>query len=459
MFKPIGFRFQWAFLIAGDVVVAALATCAAFAARRPMPPPVHSFAAAFFFVALWIAAIFLFDLYRIDRPLPSEGQLVFFVIGVASVVGIGAAVGGVVVPGLDLGRRFDVAYLGVGGFVLLLFRIWTENAFSRRIKLGVMIGGKDGYASLLADEVARRRHLGYRLIGFFEHSPEATALSNGRVWNGATLYQAASLNALDSVPTLRNLVLGDDARAQFAAEDVLHAKRRGICVVDYDSFYERLTGRLNVSALGNSRRATAPQLGWPRWRARLKRIVDLVAASLLGVVAMPVALVTALAIKLDSPGPVLYTQDRVGADGRVFRVYKFRSMRLSDENDADSMWTDANDSRVTRVGRLIRKRHIDELPQLLNVLKGEMSLVGPRPQHPAWVEALTKQLPQYGLRHQVKPGITGWAQVCRGYGLTVQDHTEIACYDLYYIKNWSLAFDLQIILQTAKVVLLARGAH
>ncbi len=459
MFKPVGLRVQWAILMAGDAAIASLATCAAFAARRPMPPPAHFIAAALFFVVLWVAAIFLLDLYRIERPLPSEGQLVFTVIGTASVVGIGAAVAGVVIPGLDLGRRFDIAYLGVGGFVLLLWRIWMEDAFLRRIDLGVMIAGKDDYAKLIAHEVARRRHIGYRLIGFLEHSPDATALSNGRVWDGATLYQAGSLEFLVEVPGLRSLVMADDTRAQFAAQDVRYAQRHGIKVADYDSFYERLTGRLNVSALRKALQAPAPGFAWPRWHAVFKRFVDLVATSLIGLAALPVALVAALAIKLDSPGPIFYAQERVGVDGRTFRLYKFRSMRMSGKDDAGSTWTRAHDSRVTRVGRFIRRRHIDELPQLLNVLRGEMSLVGPRPQHPSWVERLERELPLYSFRHLVKPGVTGWAQVCCGYGSTVRDHTEMACYDLYYLKNWSPAFDMQILLQTAKVVFFGRGSH
>ncbi len=445
--------------MAGDVAIASLATCAAFAARRPMPPPVHFVAAALFFVALWIAAIFLLDLYRIDRPLPSEGQLLFTVIGAASVVGIGAAVAGVVVPELDLGRRFDIAYLGVGGFVLLLWRIWTEDFFLRRLNLGVIIAGRDDYARLIADEIARRGHIGYRLIGFLEYSPGATELSNGRVWNGTTLYQAGSLKPLAVIPGLRSLVMADDARALFAAEDMRDAQRHGIEVADYDSFYERLTGRLNVSALRKALEAQAPGFTWPRSRAAFKRFVDLIATSLIGLAALPVGLVTALAIKLDSPGPVFYAQERVGMDGGTFRLYKFRSMRTSDGDDAGSTWTRANDARVTRVGRIIRRRHIDELPQLLNVLRGEMSLVGPRPQHPSWVAQLERELPLYGLRHRIRPGVTGWAQVCCGYGATVRDHTAMACYDLYYLKNWSPAFDMQIMVQTAKVVFFGRGSH
>jgi exopolysaccharide biosynthesis polyprenyl glycosylphosphotransferase len=170
-------------------------------------------------------------------------------------------------------------------------------------------------------------------------------------------------------------------------------------------------------------------------------------------------LLAALAIKLDSRGPVLYRQERVGLNNQPFQVVKFRSMRTDAEKDGKAVWATRNDSRVTRVGRFIRLTRIDELPQLFSVLKGDMSLVGPRPERPPFVEQLTRQIPFYAVRHSVKPGVTGWAQVRYQYGSTVEDSQEKLQYDLYYVKNHSLWMDLRILVQTVHVVLTGKGAQ
>jgi exopolysaccharide biosynthesis polyprenyl glycosylphosphotransferase len=190
-----------------------------------------------------------------------------------------------------------------------------------------------------------------------------------------------------------------------------------------------------------------------------ERAFDLFASLVLLLLALPVMLITVLAIKLEEGprAPILYGQPRVGYAGRVFRVLKFRSMRVDAEKDGKARWAQANDDRVTRVGRFIRKVRIDELPQLFNVLSGRMSFVGPRPERPEFVKQLAESIPYYDVRHAVKPGITGWAQLCYPYGASEQDAMEKLQYDLYYVKNHSLIFDILILLQTVEVILFGKG--
>jgi exopolysaccharide biosynthesis polyprenyl glycosylphosphotransferase len=191
------------------------------------------------------------------------------------------------------------------------------------------------------------------------------------------------------------------------------------------------------------------------------RVLDLFAASTLFILTCPVILITALAIKIEDGwrSPLFYQQERVGFGGRIFRLLKFRSMRVDAEAAGQAQWAQKNDSRVTRIGGVIRKLRIDELPQILNVLKGEMGLVGPRPERPQFVKQLAEKIPYYIERLSVKPGITGWAQLCYPYGSSEQDALEKLQYDLYYIKNTSLLFDIAILVQTAEVVLMGKGAR
>jgi exopolysaccharide biosynthesis polyprenyl glycosylphosphotransferase len=196
-----------------------------------------------------------------------------------------------------------------------------------------------------------------------------------------------------------------------------------------------------------------------RWTRAIKRTLDITMASLMMIASAPFIALTALAVWLEDGLPVLYSQERVGEHGRVFRVHKFRSMRKDAESDGQPLWARADDDRVTRVGRVIRLTRLDELPQLWNVLRGDMSFVGPRPERPFFVEQLAERIPFYQQRHAVKPGLTGWAQVKYRYGSSLEDAMEKLRYDLYYIKHLSLAFDLTIIFDTVKVILFRKGAQ
>ncbi|MBF0332552.1 MAG: TIGR03013 family PEP-CTERM/XrtA system glycosyltransferase [Alphaproteobacteria bacterium] len=239
---------------------------------------------------------------------------------------------------------------------------------------------------------------------------------------------------------------------------LFEAMMAGARVTNYASFHERETGFLDLDAIDPAWLVFSGfQSG--RGRAIAKRAFDVVASLVILLLSLPVTVLTALAIRLDSPGPVFFRQERVGLGGRSFQVLKFRSMRTDAERDGVPRWADADDPRVTKVGGLIRKLRIDEIPQVLNVLKGDMSLIGPRPERPYFVEDLSRRIPFYDHRHHVKPGITGWAQVNYHYGASEEDARRKLAYDLYYLKNGSLFLDMVILVQTVRVVLWSEGAR
>lgn len=240
---------------------------------------------------------------------------------------------------------------------------------------------------------------------------------------------------------------------------LLNCRLRGVRVTDLSAFYERVRGEVPVESLKASWLVYGDgfQRGW--LRKFVKRSFDIVVAGGILLITLPVMLLTTLLIMIESGGPVIYRQQRVGMGGRCFTVLKFRSMRVDAEGDGRARWAQENDPRVTMIGHIIRRARIDELPQLWNVLKGEMSFVGPRPERPEFVAELEKSIPYYGARHSVKPGLTGWAQVRFSYGSSVADSTRKLQFDLYYVKNHSLFLDLVVLIDTVRVVLSGAGAR
>lgn len=256
------------------------------------------------------------------------------------------------------------------------------------------------------------------------------------------------------------LLLPDAPIDDDIAHELLEAKLRGTMVVDIRSFYEHVVQRLPLSQLTDEwlLQTEGFSLNTRGSLRRLKRALDMLISLLLLIPATPIMLLTALIVRLESPGPVIYKQDRVGLFEKEFTVYKFRSMRADAEKDG-AVWASAGDARVTRFGRFIRKVRIDELPQIWNILKGDMSFIGPRPERMAFVQKLKETIPYYSLRHTIKPGLTGWAQVCYPYGASEEDARRKLEYDLYYIKNMSLLLDINIVFKTIGVVLFPKGAR
>jgi sugar transferase (PEP-CTERM system associated) len=253
----------------------------------------------------------------------------------------------------------------------------------------------------------------------------------------------------------------DDRRGNLPVRDLLDARLAGIDVLDLSEFLERETGKIRVDLLKPGWLVFSPGFRTGRFRSFAKRVLDVLASLSLIVLTTPLILVVAIAIKLEDglAAPLLYLQTRVGRGGRPFRVMKFRSMSADAEADGKARWATVNDKRVTAIGRIMRQYRIDEIPQLFNILRGEMSLVGPRPERPEFVEELQQTIPFYSVRHTVKPGLTGWAQLKYTYGATEEDALEKLQYELYYLKNHSLVLDLLIILQTVEVVLWGKGAR
>ncbi len=270
----------------------------------------------------------------------------------------------------------------------------------------------------------------------------------------------ADLCATMQARRVRQIVVAlDERRRVLPLEQLLACRMHGISVIDSDTFLERVSGRVDLH-IGNQSWLIFSD-GFTRNRVQdgVRRVVDIVASGSLLALFAPVMAIVALAVKLDTPGPVIYSQERVGRLGRVFRIYKFRSMIASAEQDGIAVWAAERDPRVTRVGRWLRLTRLDELPQLVNVLKGEMSLVGPRPERPEFVRELCGAIPFYNERHRLRPGITGWAQINHHYAATPEDNLFKTEYDLYYLKNRSLFLDLVILLQTVRIVVFREGAR
>jgi sugar transferase (PEP-CTERM system associated) len=256
----------------------------------------------------------------------------------------------------------------------------------------------------------------------------------------------------------RVIVALDERRGSLPLEQLLQCRLKGIHVDDGITFGESLSGKLSIENLHPSTIIFSNGFRGVLVYKGIKKVIDLIASFLGLLVFLPLCLIIALAIKLDSRGPVFYRQERIGQDGRLFSLIKFRSMTVDAEKDGP-VWAVVNDQRVTRVGRWLRKLRLDEITQIINVIKGEMSIVGPRPERPFFVKKLEKEVPFYSHRHAVKPGITGWAQILYPYGATREDAQEKLKYDLYYIKHMSPIMDLRIISETAKIVLLGRGSR
>ena len=241
-------------------------------------------------------------------------------------------------------------------------------------------------------------------------------------------------------------------------EDLLNLKTRGVAVEEATGLYERITGKIALENLKPSWMIFNPGFEVSKSMLLRKRLLSLIVSVLLLAIFSPVILLLLLLIKLDSSGPVFHKQERVGQNGRVFTLWKFRSMHRDAERDTGPVWAVEGDSRVTRIGRFLRRTRLDELPQIYNVLRGDMSLVGPRPERPKFVQELSEQIPYYHLRHAVKPGVTGWAQINCEYGNSVKGAVEKLQYDLFYIKNLSMLLDFLVVFETIKTVLVRKGS-
>ncbi|MEJ2643960.1 MAG: TIGR03013 family PEP-CTERM/XrtA system glycosyltransferase [Gammaproteobacteria bacterium] len=364
-----------------------------------------------------------------------------------------------VAPTLFLGRGVlaltsVTAFMGILTARVVFMSTTDQTNFKRR----VLVLGAGQKAGLIRQLRNTGDVHGAVIVGYVRMGPEVSAAEFGDnvIELDRPLAQYVKEQHINEM-----VVAVDDRRKALPVHDILDCKMNGVEVVDLLTFFERETGKVKLDILQPSWMFLSDGFQRGVLRSAAKRLFDVTASLILLPIALPVMGLVALAIFVESggKGPVLFRQVRSGENGAPFEIIKFRSMGIDAEKDGVARWAQRNDSRITRVGAVIRKARLDELPQLFNVLRGEMSFVGPRPERPEFVQQLGHALPYYHERHRVKPGLTGWAQICYQYGASEQDAFEKLQYDLYYVKNYSIFLDLLILLQTAEVILLGKGAH
>jgi sugar transferase (PEP-CTERM system associated) len=394
------------------------------------------------------------DLYDLT-VVHSNRELVVRLLQAAGAAAIVLAAACVTVPSLILDPSTFVTALGVFVVAVISWRVvFNYLARDPHLEERILILGTGSTARMLAQQIATQQDFAYRLVGFVDEGEERTFVRQHDI-----LGNANDIDRLIGDRRVDRIVCGlSDRRGRLPIEALLRAKLSGVRVEDATTTYERLTGKILIDDLKPSWLIFSDGFRASRWTRSIKRMLDLSLSMIVFIVSAPFMVLTAIAIALDSSGGVLYSQERVGEDGRVFKIYKFRSMRTDAEHAGTPVWARDKDDRVTRVGRFIRATRLDELPQLWNVMNGDMSFVGPRPERPFFVDQLAQAIPFYMQRHAVKPGLTGWAQVKYRYGSTIEDAMEKLRYDLYYIKHMSIVFDLTIVLDTVKVILFGKGA-
>ena len=450
-------------LISLALVVSALARLGAGEAGVMLTYQYGSLKILFVAVA-FLTCMYYFDLY--DSAIVSNRREAL--VRLIQVMGVAYIVLGLLYylyPPVKLGRGiFHLGFLFAGLLLLLWRRLFSALNSTQRLAERVVILGDGPLAKSLLHEIETRPELGIRVAGRSPRLGNENYPSNKE--RGETpniLAQTSYCEALSLDREVRGIdrivVAMDERRGMLPVNSLLSLKNHGVQVQDGNDVYESITGKVPIESIRLSWLLFSPGCYSSRLFLVYKRVASLVTSTIGLLLSLPLLPFVVLAIKISSPGKILYRQNRVGREGVVFRCYKFRTMHSDAEADSGPTWARDDDPRITRVGSFLRKTRMDEIPQLWNVLKGDMSLVGPRPERPEFVAELNQKIPYYHLRHSVRPGITGWAQVLYKYGSSVEDAKEKLRYDLYYVKNASAGLDLLIILNTIKIVLLGRGAR
>jgi sugar transferase (PEP-CTERM system associated) len=427
------------------------ATLAAFEASRGALWP-----RALVIAAVFIVALACLGLYQLRQRARFTAVFVRLLIAMA-VAQVALALIFYAAPNLDVGRgimgltgAFALTGLAITRFVFL--RTVDEEFFKRR----VLVWGAGARARAIGKRLRRRTdQRGFRIVGYVRAPGDGGDVPSGPMFRANPgLVRLALRNRIEEI-----VVAMDDRRGGFPTDELLECRLRGIRVTDLLTFLERESGRVGVELMHPSWLIFSNGFRCDFLRLATKRAFDVLVSLAILIAAAPVALLAAVAIYLEDRGPILYRQLRSGQNGRPFRMIKFRSMSVNAESDGRAVWARVDDPRVTRVGAWIRRLRIDELPQVLNVLLGHMSFVGPRPERPEFVAQLAQKVPFYEERHFVKPGVTGWAQVRYSYGASQKDAQEKLEYDLYYVKHHSLVLDLIVLLQTVEIVLFRIGSR
>lgn len=435
--------------VAGVVVFGSIADCEVN--LGPLAPRAATTA------AIVLISLIAMGLYQFHQRMRFREAAIRVVAGVlAGSIVIGALF--YVLPAAMLSREVASIALAYSIALLLLVRYCFVSTVDRNIfRRRTLIYGAGERAASIADLRRKADRRGFQIVGKMAPANDKI-LDDDDVLkiNGKSIVEIAVQKEADEI-----VVAMDDRRGKLPIRELLDARLKGIEVIDLMEFLERETGKIRVDLVNPGWLIFSSGFRTSRVRRFNKRLIDVLVSATLFLVLWPIMLLVAIAIKLeDGPrAPVFYRQLRVGRSDEPFTVLKFRSMSENAESDGSAVWATAEDDRITRVGKWLRICRIDELPQILNVLRGQMSFVGPRPERPEFVEGLKQRIPYYSERHTLQPGVTGWAQLKYGYGASEEDAIEKLQYDLYYVKNQSLMLDILIILQTVEVVLWGKGAR
>lgn len=362
-------------------------------------------------------------------------------------------------PDLYIGRRALFAAVLLSFVVIVpLRKLFYQAVGSTNLRRHILVLGAGKKAAMI-DAVRDQQSIGFEIIGFVPASPDNIVIENSRL-----IDSLGGLMRLVEKYNIDEIVVAVDERRRsndgyFPIEELLDCKLKGVRITEAFKFYERELGQIELSEINPGWMVFGDGFHYSQIRDAIKRVFDIAVCIVLLLLAWPLMVLGALAVFLETGRPVIYKQIRTGLDGKPFYIYKFRSMTQNAEKDGKAVWAKANDARVTKVGAFIRNTRIDELPQIVNVLKGDMSFIGPRPERPEFVEGLSKSLPYYDFRHRVKPGLMGWAQLNYPYGASEDDAAKKLVYDLYYVKNHSFVLDIMILVQTVEVILLGKGVR
>jgi sugar transferase (PEP-CTERM system associated) len=405
-------------------------------------------------------AFYLFDLYDL-RTTRSYRRVITNIAVALATATVLLSILFYAAPVLEPGRGIFPVELAFVAALIPAWRLmvaWSEGHPQLGMRERVLILGTGEQAIEIARATLERSNAGFHIVGFVDNIPELV---------GKSLINPSVIGLTDDIGMLverhqvdRIVVAVEDRRGKFPTEELLNLTLSGrIAVEESARYYERLTGKIASEMLRPSWLIFSRGSRYSNVMHHVRRILNAGLAAAGFALSLPIMVLTAIAVKLDSRGPIFYTQERVGRNGRLFKIIKFRSMCAGAESSSGPVWAEASDPRVTRVGRVIRKLRLDELPQFINVIRGDMNFVGPRPERPVFVEQLSAMIPYYSQRHLIKPGLTGWAQIKYPYGASVEDAIEKLRYDLYYIKNQSLLLDAVIVFETVKTVLFGRGGR
>ena len=420
--------------------------------------PINTIAApALLFAIVIVLLNIAFGMYRRADKLMSSTYLVRLLLVPAIGVPLAYLIADTLPTGRLLQEHLGMAVLVALGGLLLLRHVVVLPLVANLIPHRILVLGTGPEARLVEASLSAANLPGMNLVGFFalDRVQEMVVAPQRVIARGGPLEQTVRQLRINEII----VAVRQQRGGVLPLRSLLDCRLDGVRVTDLSHFFERVHGQVPIEALKASWLIYGAGYRQNWRRTFMKRVCDIVFAAALVVLTLPIMALAALLIWLEDGAPVIYRQQRVGARGQTFTLFKFRSMAKNAEKDGKPSWALVNDARVTSVGRLLRRTRIDELPQLINVLRGEMSFVGPRPERPEFVAMLTEKIPFYAVRHSVKPGLTGWAQVRYSYGGTVEQSVKKLEYDLYYVKNHTLFLDLVILLETVRVVLLGEGAR